>query len=329
MVSRRQLLEQSAAAFCAAAGIAPVARAAIIAKAGRVIVGFPPGGAPDMVARLVADALKSSYAQTVIVENKPGAGGRIAAESVKSADADGSTMLVTPNPIITIYPHVYRKLAYDPLHDFVPVTSLCSYPLVLSAGPGLPPSVKSLADIVPWAKANPNSASFGTPAAGSTLHFIGLVLASAAGITLEHVPYRGPSDLVSDLVGGRIPLAVTPPAPVVPHIRAGRLRALAISSAARSSILPDVPTFKESGYPQLAVNDWIGLFVPAKTPADTVERLNGIVREALTSREVKDAYATLMMEPSSESAHDAARMVEAEYQMWRPIVKASGFVAAD
>jgi len=324
---QRARLKLLAVALALAA--APLAANAWTHKPVKVIVPAPPGGTMDVVARILAEAIQTEIGQPAIVENKPGAGGRIAAESVKSADADGSTMLVTPNPIITIYPHVYRKLAYDPLHDFMPVTSLCSYPLVLSAGPGLPPSVKSLADIVPWAKANPNSASFGTPAAGSTLHFIGLVLASAAGITLEHVPYRGPSDLVSDMVGGRIPLAVTPPAPVVPHIRAGRLRALAISSAARSSILPDVPTFKESGYPQLAVNDWIGLFVPAKTPADTVERLNGIVREALTSREVKDAYATLMMEASSESAHDAGRMVEAEYQMWRPIVKASGFVAAD
>jgi tripartite-type tricarboxylate transporter receptor subunit TctC len=155
------------------------------------------------------------------------------------------------------------------------------------------------------------------------------VFASAAGITLEHVPYRGAPDLIGDLVGGRIALAVTPPAPVVPHIRKGRLRALAITSAARSPVLPDVPTFKEAGYPQLDVHDWIGLFVPGQTPADTVERLNGLLRAALTSREVKQAYATLMMEPSSETARDCARMVQAEFEMWRPIVKASGFVAAD
>jgi len=330
MTSRRRILLASAAALLSAGD--PGARRAVaqvVGRQSRIVVGFPPGGAPDVVARLTADALRGSYAPTVIVENKPGAGGRIAAEAVKNGDADGSVMLVTPNPIITIYPHVYRKLSYDPLHDLTLVTSLCSFPLVLTAGPALPASVKSLADLVPWARAHPGSASFGTPAAGSTLHFIGVVFANAAGIELVHVPYKGGPEVVNDLIGGRIPLAVTPPAPVVPHIQAGKLRALATTSVQWSSVLPDVPTFRESGYPQLDMKDWIGLFVPAKTPADTIARLNAIVRGALNKADVKAAFATLMMEAGGESPKDAARMVEAEYEMWRPIVKASGFVAVD
>jgi tripartite-type tricarboxylate transporter receptor subunit TctC len=330
MPSRRHLLTGSAASvFCAALGAAGRVRAQSATKPCRIVVGFPPGSAPDVVARLMADGLSGAYAPTVIVENKSGAGGRIAAEAVKKGDPDGSTMLVTPNPIITIYPHVYGTLSYDPLHDLTPVTSLCSYPLVLSAGPALPSNVKTLADLVAWCRANPAGASFGTPAAGSTLHFIGLVFASAAHIELQHVPYRGGPEVVADLLGGRIPLAVTPATPVVPHIRAGRLRALAVTSAERSPVLPDVPTFKEAGYPQLAIKDWIGVFVPANTPAETVERLNAALRAALKSSEVRQAYATLMMDSSSESPGDAARMVQAEYEMWRPIVKASGFTAAD
>ena len=328
--SRRRLLTAATAGLCCAAiGGARRAGAQPIGRLTRVVVGFPPGGAPDVVARVVADALRGPYAQTVVVENKAGAGGRIAVEAVKVAEADGSTVLVTPNPIITVYPHVYRKLSYDPLHDLTPVTSLCTYPLVLSAGPALPANVNSLAELVGWCKTHPANASFGTPAAGSTLHFIGVVFASAAGIELQHIPYRGGPEVMTDLVGGRIPLAVTPPAPVVPHIRAGRLRALATTSADRSPLLPDVPTFKEAGYPQLAVRDWIGTFVPAKTPSDRVEQLNALLRRALTSREVSDTYATLMMDVSSESPREAARMVQAEYEMWRPIVRASGFSVDD
>jgi tripartite-type tricarboxylate transporter receptor subunit TctC len=330
MITRRRFVASSAALPCAGLGIPLRADGQGVGRASRIVVGFPPGGAPDVVARLMADALRGgSYAPTVIVENKPGAGGRIAAEVVKNSDADGSTVLVTPNPIITIYPHVYRKLAYDPLRELAPVTSLCSFPLVLSAGPALPTDVKSLPDLVSWAKAHPGSASFGTPAAGSTLHFIGVVFASAAGIPLEHVPYKGGPEVVNDLLGGRIALAVTPPAPVVPHIRSGRLRALATTSRERSALLPDVPTFRESGYPQLDMKDWIGAFVPARTPPDTIDRLNALLRAASQSPAVREAYASLMMEPGGESPRESARMVEAEYEMWRPIVKASGFVASD
>ena len=274
MSSRRRFLAASAASVLGA-GLCAVrpAGAQPTTKPSRIVVGFPPGGAPDLVARLMADALRGPWSQVVIVENKPGAGGRIAVEAVKNGEPDGSTMLVTPNPIITIYPHVYRKLSYDPLHDLAPVTSLCSFPLVLSAGPGLPASVRSLADVVAWAKAHPGAASFGTPAAGSTLHFIGVMFAGAAGIELPHVPYRGGPEVVNDLVGGRIPLAVTPPAPVVPHIRAGRLRALAITSVERSPLLPDVPTFAEAGLPYPGFG-WWGLAAPKGTPAPIVAKLN-------------------------------------------------------
>jgi tripartite-type tricarboxylate transporter receptor subunit TctC len=298
--------------------------AQVVGRQSRIVVGFPPGGAPDVVARLTADALRGSYAPTVIVENKPGAGGRIAAEAVKNGDADGSAMLVTPNPIITIYPHVYRRLSYDPLHDLTLVTSLCSFPLVLTAGPALPASVKSLGDLVPWARAHPGSASFGTPAAGSTLHFIGVVFANAAGIELVHVPYKGGPEVVNDLIGGRIPLAVTPPAPVVPHIQAGKLRALATTSVQRSSVLPDVPTFRESGYPQLDMKDWIGLFVPAKTPQDVVMKIHGEVVKILGNPDLKSKLGPQGIELVTNSPADFGRFIREDNAKWGKIIKDAG-----
>lgn len=330
MTSRRNLLAGSAAGlFWTSFGATRGVLAQTFSKASRIVVGFSPGGAPDVVARLLAERLKDTYAPTVFVDNKPGAGGRIAVEAVKKSEGDGATMLVTPNPMITIYPHVYRNLAYDPLRDLKPVTSLCSYPLVLTVGPGVPTQVKTLRDLVQWAKVTPGGASFGTPAAGSTLHFIGLVLGRAAGIELTHVPYKGGAEVMQDLLGGRIPLAITPAAPVVPHIRAGKVRALATTSIARSSVLPDVPSFKESGYPGLEMNDWIGLFVPSTVPAETIDRLNGAARVALQSDRAKETFASLMMEPGGESPADCANRVKAEYVMWGPIVKASGFVVSD
>jgi tripartite-type tricarboxylate transporter receptor subunit TctC len=234
MTSRRHLLAGSAAGlFCASFGATRQALAQVVGKVSRVVVGFSPGGAPDVVARLLAEQLKANYAPTLFVDNKPGAGGRIAVEAVKKSEGDGATMLVTPNPMLTIYPHVYKHLAYDPLRDLAPVTSLCSYPLVLTVGPGVPAQVNTLHDLVQWAKATPGGISFGTPAAGSTLHFIGLMLSRAAGIELTHVPYRGGAEIMQDLLGGRIPLAITPPAPVVPHIRAGKWGGLAPTSHER------------------------------------------------------------------------------------------------
>ena len=176
MTSRRQFLSVSAAgAACAAAGFAPRALAQLVGKATRMVVGFPPGGSADVVARLVVDQTKG-YAATIIVDNKPGAGGRIALENVKNAEADGATMVLTPASMLVIYPHVYRKLAYDPFRDFAAVTTACSSAFLLSVGPAVPATVKTLADFLQWCKANPKEASYGSSGAGSMPHFTGVML---------------------------------------------------------------------------------------------------------------------------------------------------------
>ena len=231
--------------------------------------------------------------------------------------------------MITLYPHVYRKLAYDPLRDLVAVTTLCTFPLLLVAGPGVPVEVKTLGDLVGWAKANPRQASYGTSAAGSTQHFIGVMFARAAGVELTHVAYRGGALAMQDLLGGQIPLTIGTPPTVIPHLRAGRIRTLATTGTQRSALFPDVPTFKESGYPEIDMKDWMGVFVPYRTPTETVAKLNIAVREAFKSKEMAETFARLMLEPGGESPAECASLVAGEYDRWGPIVKASGFMGDD
>ncbi len=303
-------------------------RAQLIAKPARIVIGFPPGGVSDVVARQLAERLRGTYAPSVIVDNRPGAGGRIGAEAVKNADPDGATMLVTPSPMITIYPLVYRKLSYDPLRELAPVMILGSFPVVMVAGPGLPAEIQSVPEAMRWAKANPNLASYGTSAAGSTLHFTGVMLARSANVEMTHVPFKGGGPSLQAILGGQIPFAFMTPPTMVSQYRAGKVRALAISGAQRSSVLPDVPTMKEAGYAEIDVKDWVGVFVPAKTPPDIVAKLNAALRDALKTPEMIDAFAKQMIEPvPALSPEETARQVQAEHRMWAPVVKASGFVS--
>jgi tripartite-type tricarboxylate transporter receptor subunit TctC len=330
MHARRRFVLGSAAALAwASGGLSRVVIAQAAGRPIRIVVGFPPGGGADIVARQLAERLRGTYAPAVVVENRPGAGGRIAVEAVRSGDGDGSTILVSPNPMITLYPHIYRKLAYDPVRDLAPVTSICSFPLLLVAGPGLPGDVKSASDFVRWAKLNPRQASYGTSAPGSTQHFIGEMFARAAGVGLTHVGYKGGGQAMQDLLGGQLPMMVATPPTIISQLQAGKVRALAVTGTGRFPLMPEVPTFGESGYAGLEMKDWFGVFLPSKTPADTVARLNAAVREAIGSREMTEAFAKMAVEAGGESPQESARMIAAESSMWSAIVKASGFVADD
>ncbi len=329
MLTRRRFLIDSAAALAAASGWPCAALAQVIAKPARILVGFPPGGGADIVARQLAERLRGSYAPAVVVENRPGAGGRLAVEAAKNGDSDGSVILVSPNPMITLYPHIYRKLAYDPVRDLAPVTSICSFPLVLVAGPAVPPEVKSAGDLVRWLRANPRQASYGTSAAGSTQHFIGAIFARAADVELTHVGYKGGGQAMTDLLGGQLPMMIGTPPTVMANLQAGKLRALAVTGAQRSSLLPEVPTFGEAGYAGLEAKDWFGVYVPSKTPAETVAKLNAAVREAIRSKEMAEALTKVAVEPGGESSQECASLIAAESRMWAAIVKASGFVGED
>ncbi|QJW83885.1 hypothetical protein HK414_07465 [Ramlibacter terrae] len=325
-MDRRHFLQGGAA--LATLGALPAARARAGGNA-FIVSGFPAGGMGDHVARPLADKLRGKYASTVVVESRVGAGGRIAVEHVRRAAADGLTILQIPSGVMTLYPHTYRKLSYDPLADFIPVTGTVTYSFVLTAGPGLPAEVKTLPDYLRWAKANPKQASYGVPANGSALHFVGMMLEKASGTDLQAVAYKGGAPLLNDVLGGQVPVSISVLGEVLPHIKAGKLRGLAVSSAQRSPFLPDVPTFVEQGYKDIAVQEYLGWFVPARTPPETVARLNALVREGLQSPEYVDAPAKSGLQPAHHAPDEFARLVRADHARWQGIVKASGFAAEE
>jgi tripartite-type tricarboxylate transporter receptor subunit TctC len=327
MLTRRRLLAASAAGL-ACSGISVSAFAQVIKKPAHIIVGFPAGGGTDVIGRILADRLRGSYASTVLVENKPGAAARIAVEYVKNAEPDGSVMLFTPDFPITVYPHSFRSLNYDPLKDFTPVAPAAKSMLTYNVGPAVPESVKTLAQFVEWCKANPGKASYGTTAAGGTPHFVGMMLASAAGITMTPVHYRGGAPALQDLIGGHVPASINPISESMAQAKAGTIRVLAVTGAKRSSFLPDIPTMAESGY-NVVVESWLGAFVPSKTPANIVNALGAAIGDAVKSPEMIENLAKAGNEPNFQTPAEFAATVKADIIRWAPVVKASGFIAED
>jgi tripartite-type tricarboxylate transporter receptor subunit TctC len=247
MLTRRRLVA-AAAGGAASLAIARPAHSQIVGTPARVLVGFPPGGSADVAARLIVPEMKG-YAASIIVDNRPGAGGRVALEVVKAGPADGSVMLLSPASMMVLHPHLYKSLGYDPVADFIAVTTVCAFPFVLSVGPLVPREVTTLAEFIAWCKANPKLASYGTAGAGTPQHFAGMMLARAANFEFTHVPYKGGAPALQDLVGGQIAASVGVLGTVLPQTAAGNLRALAITSATRSSFLPDVPRCKRRAIP--------------------------------------------------------------------------------
>jgi tripartite-type tricarboxylate transporter receptor subunit TctC len=329
LLSRRRLLTASAAGLASSAtGVIPCGFAQPSGKTARILVGFPAGGNADFVARLLANELKG-YSSTIIVENRPGASGRVALTGLKSSTADGSTMTLTPAAMIGLFPHIYTSLKYDPFADFIPVTMVCSFPYLISVGPVVPVQVKTIADLFAWCRTNPQLATYGTGGAGTPMHFTGFMLSRSAGFEFTHVPYQGSASTVPDLLGGRIATAIVPIDTPLPHIQSGKLRALATTGPQRSPFLPDVPTIKEVGYPSLEFVDWMGIFLPAKTPVETVGNLTNAVREALKKEELKAAFTEIAYEIATASGADFARLIKSDFERWGPIVKASGYKPED
>ncbi len=323
---RRQLLKTSAAM----AVLGPFAGAQAQLQGNAFLIsGFPAGGMGDYVARPLAERLRGKYASNVLVEARPGAGGRIAVEYVKKSNPDGLTILQIPSSPMVLYPNTYKKLSYDPFADFIPVTTMVSYAFVFTAGPGLPAEIKTVADYVKWAKANPKQANYGIPAAGSALHFAGMMLQKAAGIDFTSVAYRGGAPLLQDVMGGQVPVSFNVLGEVLPHIRSGKLRALALTTAERSTFLPEVPTMVEQGFKDIAMMEYLSLFLPAKTPPETVRRLNTMVREALQAPDVIDGLAKNGLQPVHQSPEEFAQMLRQDYQRWSAIAKATGFTAEE
>jgi tripartite-type tricarboxylate transporter receptor subunit TctC len=323
MLTRRRAILTSASLV----GLAASARADALHKTARLIVGFPAGGGTDVIARLVAEKLRDAYAPSVIVDNRPGAAARIAVDYVKRADPDGSVLLFTPDFPLTVYPHSYRQLAYDPLRDFAAVSPCARSMLTLSVGPAVPDSVATVPDFIAWAKAHPDRAQYATTSPGATPHFVGVMLAREARIDLTPVHYQGGAPALQDLLGGHIPLSVNPISETLPFAKGG-IRILAVTGAQRSKYLPDVPTMTEQGY-KVVVQSWIGLFAPAKTPDSVTDQLNQAVKAAVAAPDYVASLARFGNEPAYATRAEFAHMVKTDLDAWGPVVKESGFVAQD
>jgi tripartite-type tricarboxylate transporter receptor subunit TctC len=325
MITRRDVLTASAGIAISAAYRAPRAHAQPLARTVHILTGFSPG-LQDALARLVAGQM-SEYAETIVVENRPGAAGRIAVEAVKNAHADGSVILFAPLGFMMLFPHVYKTLRYQP-RDFTPVSTVALAPAFLTVGPKVPSEVTTLAEFVVWCRANPKLATYGTPGAGTMLHFLGTMLGRSAGFDLLHVPYQG-NGAIQDVVKGVIAAAVMPIGSSLGLIQSGDLRALATTGPRRSTFVPAVPTVREAGYPSLEDLTWFAFFVPAKTPASIVDKLNAAIQAALRTDEVRAGMAKLAVEPDAIAMGDFARLIASESERWKAIVQATGFVPTD
>jgi tripartite-type tricarboxylate transporter receptor subunit TctC len=288
----------------------------------KIIFPYAAGGSGDGLARLMAEHLRISLNQPVIVENRTGAQGRIGVQAVKSAAPDGNTMLLTPIAPVSIYQLVYKSLGYDPVKDLAPVAQVATFDFALAVGPQVPS--KSLKELVEWVKANPNQGSYGTPAAGTLPHFFAVSFARAAGLDLRHVSYRGSAAAMTDLIGGQIPIIVTTTSDVLENHKGGKIRVLATSAPARSPFLPDIPTFKEAGY-DIQGSGWYGFFAPAGTPAAAIERLNKGLVGAVQKKEVQERLLAFGLQPTGTTAAELGRIQVDDSKMWEPAVKASGF----
>ncbi|HEV7576402.1 MAG TPA: Bug family tripartite tricarboxylate transporter substrate binding protein [Caldimonas sp.] len=318
-------LRMLALACSAALALAVLPALAQVDKPVRLLVGFAAGGSADIAARLIADRMKDELRQPVVVENRPGAGGRLVAEAVKNAPADGSVLMLTPIVVTVLAPMVFAKLPYDPLADFAPVAQVANFQFALSVNANHP--ARSMKELVAWYKANPAKANFGSPAPGSLPHFFGVMIAKGANVDLVHVPYNGGGPMMNALMGDQLTAAIDTTVEQVELHRTGKVRILATSGATRSTLLPDVPTFTEGGLVGVEGTAWFAVYAPAKTPEATLRQLNAAINKSLANPELRDRFAKLGLEPSGGTPADLSARMAQDTARWAPIVKASGFRA--
>ncbi len=324
-LTRRHLIQSaSSSALLAALGESAWAQALDNLK---IVTGFAPGGTSDTLCRRVATRMAPDYAKAAVVENKTGAGGQIAVQFVKEAKPDGMTLLQTPTSILTIYPHIYKKLPYDPQVDLVPASLACVFDFGFAVGPAVPLTVKTVPEFLVWAKANPLGANFGSPAAGSTPHFIGALLGKSAGIDMKHAAYRGTQPAMLDLLGGNISAVSGPIGDLTQHLPTGKVRILGTSGAKRNRFAPDVPTYAEQGLKDMTHSEWFAFLLPAKTPQDVVSRMNAALKTALAQKDVIDGLAGFGLEAMSSTPAELTDLIKKDTAKWAPIVKAVGFTA--
>lgn len=325
--SRRQALHSLGAA--ALALLAPCATRAATLETARIVCGFPAGGTIDVLGRRVAERLAAAgYVRTAgLVDNKTGASGRIAIEAVKNAPADGGSLLLTPHSALTIYPGIYTRLSYDPFADLVPVSLGATFSHGLAIGPVVPNTVTTLAGFLEWAKAHPDLASYGSPAAGSIPHFMGALLAKHSGVDLKHIPYRGSTPGVNDVIGGQLAAMITPIGDFLPYARVGKLRVLASSGPRRTPFTPNVPTFAEQGIGAINFDEWYGFYASSRTPAAVVAAASAAIGKALQEKSVAEGLTTFGLIAGGSTPEELDRMTRQEFARWKPIIKEIGFTA--
>ena len=288
----------------------------------RLIVTVPPGGAADLVARVMAQKLGDSLGQTLVVDNRAGGGGQIAAETVAKAQPDGYTLLLGSITTHGIGPHMYSKLPYDPVRDFAPVCLYATMPMIMVANAQLP--VKSVGELIALAKSKPNSISFASSGSGGAPHLVGELFKSVTGAPIQHVPYKGSAPGAADVAGGQVQLMFDALAPHLPHLKSGRTKVLAAISPARLPIAPDAPTMTELGFPKIAASIWYGLMAPAGTPRTIVMKLNAESNRILALADVKERLGGAGIDTAGGSPEDFAKFIGDEMAKWGPVVKASG-----
>lgn len=322
---QRRQVSQALATLASAAALAPTSVVAQSDKSLKILLGFPPGGSIDVLGRLLAEGMKDELKQNIIVDNKPGAAGRLAAELFKNTPPDGSTVMITPVVVPVLAPMVFSKLNYDPKTDLVPVAHLANFNFAIGVRADSP--LKNLGELIAWFKANPQKAAYGTPGAGSLPHFFGLQIGKAAGVDIIHVPFAGGGPLLIALLGDQIPAGIDVELEFLQSVKAGKIRVLATSGAKRTKVYPDVPTFVEQGMPSVLGSGWFSMFAPRGTATAEIERVNRAANKVLAKPDVAVRLLGLGLEVAGGSAADLQKVLDADTARWGPVVKASGFKA--
>lgn len=319
----RRAFSRLALAAPAAAWLLP-ALAQTGGSPGKLLVGYPAGGTLDTTARQLVEAWRKQ-GRSYIVDNRAGAAGRIANGQLKRERPDGSTLLCTHSSALTIYPHVYTRLAYDPAADFVPVSPLVAATCAFAVSSAVPAAVRNLQDYVAWARRTPASATYASPAAGSVAHFLGFQLSEAGSLKLQHIGYRGSAPAMQDLLGGQIPAYFGFVADFLPYLQQGKVRILGVSADQRSRFLPAVPTFGEQGFPRIRGGETYGMFAPPGTPEATINALYDAMVVASKDAKLVAAFEQVGLETYTLAPQEYARLIQRDRESWGPVVRASGF----
>ena len=290
----------------------------------RVLVGFPPGGSTDIVARIFSDKLRELLGRPIVVENRPGNGGQVAAIQLKNAAPDGTTVMLTIDHTHVTIPLTFKEPGYDPLKDFTPIVGVAQYYNAMAASAKT--DIQSLKGVADWMKANPSQHNFGIPAAGSIPQFAGLIVGKALGVKMEPIPYKGGAPLVQDLIGGQVPIGFGSLTELIEHHRAGRLRVLAVSGTQRARAAPEIPTFQELGLKGIDKNPWLAFFGPAGLPPAYVASFNAAVRAAMETPEAKERFLAIGIEAAPTSPAELRQWVQDALAHWGPVIRDSGYV---